>query len=465
MRTSSAGRRSAFGSEFTGLDLGDPRRDRRLERVVQGLAVDPARSFPRQADSPSELEATYRFLSNPRVSREAILAPHVGASVARCRQAGRVIVSHDTTEVSFNGRDQLGSLSGKNRGFLAHLALAVDSDGIPLGALHVETMCREQRTEPKQRRKYKAQTDARNESLRWNRAAKATHEHLAGLEAIHVMDREADNYALLAEMVERGQRFVVRACYERVVDDGLYVGEALRTASVMCVREVSLSSRKQHPSPRHRKRHPARQGRVAKLQISATQMRMSRPLTSNQCGQLELELNLVHVLEIETPDGEESVEWRLWTTLPVTNKEEVLAVVDAYRLRWVIEEYFKALKLGCALERRQLESFHALQNALAIFIPVAWVLLRLRAVARSHADNSGCSLLSTTQLKCLRAALLHKHRPPLQKEPTAREVMLAVAAIGGHLKNNGDPGWQVLGRGLDDLLVMELGYLLAKGEK
>ena len=38
------------------------------------------------------------------------------------------------------------------------------------------------------------------------------------------------------------------------------------------------------------------------------------------------------------------------------------------------------------------------------------------------------------------------------------DAMLAVAALGGHLKRNGDPGWLVLGRGMHDLLVMELGW-------
>lgn len=42
--------------------------------------------------------------------------------------------------------------------------------------------------------------------------------------------------------------------------------------------------------------------------------------------------------------------------------------------------------------------------------------------------------------------------------PTARQAMLAVAALGGHLKSNGDPGWLVLGRGMHDLLLLELGW-------
>jgi hypothetical protein len=36
--------------------------------------------------------------------------------------------------------------------------------------------------------------------------------------------------------------------------------------------------------------------------------------------------------------------------------------------------------------------------------------------------------------------------------------MLAVSTLGWHLKSNGDPGWLVLGRGMHDLLLLELGW-------
>jgi hypothetical protein len=42
--------------------------------------------------------------------------------------------------------------------------------------------------------------------------------------------------------------------------------------------------------------------------------------------------------------------------------------------------------------------------------------------------------------------------------PTVREAMMAIAGLGGHLKSNGDPGWLVLGRGMHDLLLLELGW-------
>ena len=44
----------------------------------------------------------------------------------------------------------------------------------------------------------------------------------------------------------------------------------------------------------------------------------------------------------------------------------------------------------------------------------------------------------------------------MSSKPTAREVTMAIAALGGHLKRNGDPGWITLGRGLTQFLAYEL---------
>ena len=121
----------------------------------------------------------------------------------------------------------------------------------------------------------------------------------------------------------------------------------------------------------------------------------------------------------------------------------------------MIEEFFKALKTGCAVEKRQHESLHALLNAVAICLPIAWNLLLLRNLARSTPEAPATEVLTPTQIDVLRACA----SPKLDRTPTVRQVLFAVAALGGHLKNNGEPGWQVLGRGMEYLLTLEIGWL------
>lgn len=136
------------------------------------------------------------------------------------------------------------------------------------------------------------------------------------------------------------------------------------------------------------------------------------------------------------------------TNEPCETPHEIVRIVDLHRCRWIIEEFFKALKTGCALEKRQFETRDALLNILALFLPIAVHLLWIRSCARDTPDAPATAVLTPLQLTVLRA---RSHRP-LSENPTAREALWVLAGIGGHIPNNGWPGWQVLGRAYVKLL-------------
>ena len=81
-------------------------------------------------------------------------------------------------------------------------------------------------------------------------------------------------------------------------------------------------------------------------------------------------------------------------------------------------------------------------------------MLLLRSVARREENISAARVLTRTQLEVLRANPWLK----VPAQPTAREALLAIASIGGHIKNNGEPGWLVLYRGFRDILLLEAGW-------
>jgi hypothetical protein len=170
-----------------------------------------------------------------------------------------------------------------------------------------------------------------------------------------------------------------------------------------------------------------------------------------------MELNFVEVVERNPPDGQQPVLWRLVTSEPIGTPAEVAAVIDLYRMRWTIEEYFKALKTGCNYEKLQLDNGRALVMALAIYSVVAWRLLVVRWMERTQPDGPGEALVTPVQLSLL-AHHMAKIRRPWTSPPTCQQVLLAIAAMGGHLRNNGAPGWLVLSRGFHDLLLMEVGW-------
>jgi len=454
-----------LADELGKADLGDKRLTKRLEKLVGALAENPDKSLPEALGTDAALEGAYRFLNNESVAASDILEPHFRATAERAAEARDIVVAHDTTEFRFEGkRHGLGRLRGNDQGFLGHFALAITADEQrrPLGVVDLITLVRGPEKKGQKHPRERA-LDPNKESLRWLQLmskAVARLEHVPSV--IHVMDSEADNYELLSRMLDTSQRFVFRMRHDRLLcsEGAERVSEALDAAPCVATREVALERRVASALPRQRKTHPARTSRLAKLGFAATRAQLQRPSHLKEVPS-SLDVNLIRVWEIDAPVDVTPVEWTLVTTDPVGTEGEILRAVDAYRARWRIEEFFKALKTGCVYEERQLESLHALLNLLAVSIPIAWKLLLLRSMAHETPDAPASAVLDAVELEVL-AAAAPKHK--LGKSPTAQAAMLAVAALGGHQKNNGPPGWQVLGRGLRKLQNLADGWRLARGK-
>ena len=444
-------RARSISKELSGAKLGDMRLSARLEAMAEGVMSRPGASLPQQMGDEAGLEGAYRFVNNERVDARAIVAPHIAATAQRVAAVGGAYCISDTTELRFGGEDRegLGPLQGGGQGFHVHLGLAVSKDGsrLPLGLLGLDVLVRPE--QPKRRRKTKKSRNAADsESRKWLRVAEAAEEAVDGRAAlIHLMDREADIYALLSSFASRGSRFIVRVAQNRNVsgddEDTVKLFDALDTGVELGERQVPLSRRTRPVKP-----HPGRAERSARLTFASKQLVVQRPKTAAKTLPESHCFNFVHVYEKHPPKGEAPIDWKLVTSEPISTEQEIESVIDGYRTRWVIEEYNKAIKSGCRIERSQLESLEAIVNLLAIVLPVASQLLALRSLAILNGSALALGALTRTQLEALR--LMSKAR--LGDDPTAQQALLAVAGLGGHLKNNGPPGWLVLHRGFQDLL-------------
>jgi hypothetical protein len=465
MNSEQIDRASLARREVSGAELGDARLSARLERVSETLARNPGKSLPDAFEDSAGLEATYRFLGNERIGPDAILAPHVANTLERCSMAGLVLAIFDTSELRFGGeREGLGYLSHmKGRGMLAHLGLAVEAEtDKALGVIHSETIVR--RGEYKKRKEALGAEDS--ESNRWLRGVQTAASIVPN--AVCVMDREGDIFPLLSTMDGRGQRFVVRAAHNRNTDAGP-LWDLVDSAPLLMTREFEVSERRLRKRKNEAKRHPPRSQHSAKLEVRVCEVLLPKPRSTTkralQGAPASVVLNAIYLIERDPPLGDAPIEWLLLTNLPVTTEEEATTVIKAYRTRWVIEEFFKALKTGCALEKRQLESVKSVSNMLAVSLPIAWLILHLRHLSRTTPDAPATDVLSEPMMRCLRLLLLKRTRRELPAQPTCKDVTWAIAALGGHLRNNGEPGFIVLGRGLEKLLAAtEVVELLQAGQ-
>jgi hypothetical protein len=441
--------------EFERCELGDERRRERLRKLAQALALDPTASFPSATKTNDALEAAYRFLRNKAVSMEGILAGHYAQTAERASSESVVLAVHDTTPFKFKGDRGLGPLHGRGQGFQGHFSLLVrpGEARLPLGVMAVQTWVR-----PESGQEATETTGQSLEASRWKKGAAIVEKRIPeNCTVIHVMDREGDSYDLWAELLAAQSRFVIRNSRRRKLENGEFLSDVIDRGKTVVEREVQLSGRRAVNDLFHRQRNPARETRLARLALSAQSATLRRPLTCAKNLQETIEVNFVHVREIDTNGSEPPVDWVLATTESIETVADIERIVDIYRSRWVIEEFFKALKTGCGYEQRQLESEHTLTNALALLIPIAWQLLLLRSLSRESEDAPATEVLTDTQL-----TVLASFSKKLPRKPTVRQAMLAIAGLGGHIKNNGAPGWLVLGRGFQFLLTLEQGWNASK---
>lgn len=433
----------------------DQRLRARLANIVEKIAASPDKSFPKMFSS-AELEGAYRFFGNPLVTCDDVLSGHFDSVAKQARASTSVLVIHDSTVFNFDAEGErigLGRARVGDQAFHGHFSLVLKDDGSrhPIGMAAVQTWVRND------------DPAAPKEKDRWANGVDLAASRLPSAKLLHVMDRGADDYTLFAHLVRKNQGFLVRLMHDRVLEKTLG-GVTTRISDVVtqveCVfeRTAKLSKRKEGGrSPTQKSVHPSRAARVAKLAVGAIPLKLPRPKTTPNVPEAELTLNLVRVWEIEAPEGVEPIEWLLITNEPADTAADLRRLVDAYRARWTIEEFFKVLKTGCSYMKRQLEDYEGLVNALAVSTPIACKALLLRTIAREQ-PRSEQTILDEDHLLVLR----EKGRTKLPPNPTNRDILLAIAALGGHIKWNGEPGWKTICSGLEDLLPMTEGFRIAR---
>jgi hypothetical protein len=297
--------------------------------------------------------AIHRFLSAPSVTCQEMLATLAGRTVA-ATAGRRIVVAQDTTEINFAGREAnrrgLGPAGdGVSAGFFIHPLVAVDSETeAVLGLLDSHIWTRDDAIETAPRRK-RAIED--KESIRWLRGVDRAAELLTDAVSVVVVgDRENDIYSCFARRPAEVD-LIVRAAQDRAL-----VEDVSLFASAPAWPELTQMLVKVAP------RRVGDPGRIATVALRAALPRvLGRPVTlkrpRNGFAKTDPEtvsMTLVEAREINPPANEEPLHWRLLTTIEVGDAAAACEIVRLYRLRWRIEELFRALKSdGMRLQETQ----------------------------------------------------------------------------------------------------------------
>jgi hypothetical protein len=443
-------------TEMAGVEVWDQRCRHSLERICEQVLARPEESFS-AACGPGLRQAGSRIFGAAQMSVEKLLAGHVAQTAQRCGEQAEVIVAQDTTDVNYTthkGTRGLGPINGNadSRGLLVHTALALTTEGVPVGVLSQESWARDPATVglAAQRRRRPV---AEKESQKWLTGLQKVAEAVpTGPHVVLVQDREADVFAFLAAPRPAHIELIVRVCQPRRVEVEAggkgaprTVFEAARQAPVVGQLRVQVP------------RKPGQPEREAVLELAASAVVVKAPRRRSADVPADSQaLWVVRATEVKPPAGCPPIEWILLTTLAVDSFEAACRCVQYYTLRWRVERFHYTLKQGCTVERLQFEDAHTLKNALALYSIVAWRLLWMTYTARQQPQAPATEVLPALEVRVLAEAT----QAPVT---TAREAIRAMAQLGGFPTNPSakEPGVKVLWRGLRRLETMVEGWLLA----
>lgn len=435
--------------------LGDARLNQRLVRIVADKLANPTASIPQASGSWAATKATYTFCASKQFSTDRIRAAHLDATRARIGAHHTVLVLQDTTELNYSTHPHttgLGHLDNAHcSGLKVHSGLAATLDGVPLGLVHQQVWARDAATKGQNARK---RPQEQRESQRWLTTLEEVQQALpAPIRLIVVADREADIYPLFIAPRDERTDLVIRATYNRSLVDGGKLEDVAAAVEWKGERSVHIPA------------NGARQARDATVRIGWVTVTLRPPSDyPRPASAPRPSIQLVVVEEREPPAGVKPLRWLLWTTLAVTNWDEAIVVVEAYRARWLIERYHYVLKSGCGIEHVQLETADGLERALALCCIVAWRLLWLTYQARAQGETSCTMVFAPHEWQALVCTIRQRAEPP-SEPPSLREAVRMVAQLGGFLarKGDGEPGVKTLWRGLSRLDDIAATWLLLRG--
>lgn len=311
-----------------------------------------------------------RFLANRKVTVERLIEGWSDQTAAA--GAGRhVLAIQDTSEINFRTKPKrrrgLGKIGkGNGRGLLLHAMLGIDADtGSCLGPVagRIWTRRRQVRIAHQKRR------CADKESHRWITTAEQAKIVLAAATMVTVVaDRESDIFAEWAMVPGPNFHLITRCMHDRLLTGGISLYAAGKGFAFTTERLVALPARE-----------GKRKARLAKLTLRFGKVELARPQnTRDRHLPKSVPLTLVEVVERDPPRGTEAVHWRLLTTHTVADAAAAWQIVDWYRMRWTIEQFWRLLKLqGLNLEDSQLETADRLIKLTAIAVKAATVTMQL----------------------------------------------------------------------------------------
>jgi len=439
-------------NEFTNLDLGDERLNKRAKLIAGSINCNPEKSLPAISNgNDSQLKAIYRFFQNERVNEANILATHYTNTALRMfHYSGKILLLNDSCFVtptkSMEGLLTRGK--GKDNCVRTHYALAVSEDGVHIfGILDFSILAG-----PISER----HPELKDESDIWLQTADRCVQRINAVcpnktllkRCLFISDREGDEFELMANLQKLELGFIIRSQYDRKiifdeVDDKLF---------------EALSHAKKHGQPYTIKTKD--ESKIVKIEVERSVLRNITIIPPAKNKDLSpIEIDMVEVRSCLSSSV--NISWRLWTTEEISTVDQSASIVSYYAHRWKIEEVNKAAKTGVRIEDRQFTELEHFMPFVSMAFVIAWRIVAVRTITDASPDGE----ISTGFTKEEESYLKAEAKKMKLEMNTISDAIYLISKLGGFTDRYEKAGWQILWQGWMRFYERVEGFILARNSE
>jgi hypothetical protein len=403
-----------------------------------------------------------RFLYNEAVS-VAEMAATAAARTAGLVAGRDILAIQDTSELKFGRKARRRGFGvvgrdGRTGGLLLHAVLAVDAaSGALIGLVDASVRNREG---GKVAARAQRPTTAK-ESQRWLDGMFSAAQTLGAAAQITVVaDRESDIYEEFARRPAH-VHLLTRAGQDRRIESETNPGALLFAFSDALPEQARLAVN--IPAA------PGRPRRTTELALRYTPISVRKPKNGAASDLPDsLALTLLDVRETMPPETGEPIHWRLLTTHVIDNPQTARRVLDFYRRRWIIEDYFRTLKTaGFDIEAAEIEDPAAmarLVGAVAVSGVTVLQLVRARDGGTEQMLEEAFDPVDQPLIEALSARFEGKTQRQKNPHPKGALAYAAwvIARLGAWDGYYGKPGPKVMRLGLQEFNLIKYGYHIRK---
>jgi hypothetical protein len=429
--------------DFSEMDFGDKRLTKRLVMTLENMMNNSTESMLGATKNRTSAKGSYRLLSNNKFSLDKLAEESRKITIEKLLEHETVLAIQDTTDINLNGHKKtkdLGYSSEHVLGVKVHNCIVVTPEGLPLGLLGQSYETREEAKSKLSKSEKAARSIEEKESYRWLEMLRdSTKDIPDSVNVITICDREGDFYELYAAAMEIGKDFVIRVVHDRKTAENEKVIQKIRNRKPCGKVTVNI--------PRNtRKNRPARN---ALMEVAYCSVNVLKPNIINSENVLgSIQMNIVRITEI-CKNEQEKIEWILATSLPVTNADNAIKIVEYYVQRWKIERFHYVMKSGCNIEKIQQRDYEKITAVIFMKSIIAMFIMTITYIGRIFPNIPCNTFFDDDEWKTL-YKIVNKTKYAPDEPYSLADAIMYLGTLGSYKRapSDGPPGLKSIWKGL-----------------